>query len=65
MKIDDKVDFSEEENKISTQDVQKTNKDNSQLKFVLNELSSEIDEESYLNFSCDIEVQNLGEKNSL
>ena len=62
--ISDKVDFSEDENKISTQDVQKTNKDNSQLKFVLNELSSEIDEGSYLNFSCDLEVQNLGEKKS-
>jgi len=53
-----------DDDEIQTQDIQKTKEVNSQLKFILNKLSSEIDEESYLNFSCDFEVQNLKEKKS-
>ena len=58
----DKNDLQEEDDKISSQDIQKSKESESQLKFIINELSSEIDEESYLNFSCDIEAQNLSEQ---
>ena len=62
--IDVKVGLPEDKNETLTQNTQKTKEAKSQLKFILNELSSEIDEESYLNFSCDFEVQNLKEKKS-
>ncbi len=60
----DKNDLQEEDNEISSQDIQKSKESESQLKFIINELSSEIDEESYLNFSCDIEVQDLSKQKS-
>jgi len=62
--IDDKVDLLEEDDEISTQDVQNPQESKSQLQFIINELSSEMDEESYLNFSSVIDVQNLREKKS-
>ena len=62
--IGDEVVLLQDDNEIQTQDIQKTEKGKSMSKFSLNELRSEIDEESYLNFSCDFEVQNLKEKKS-
>ena len=62
-KIDDKVDLLEEDDEIPSR-YTKIHRKWEQLKFNIKELSSEIDEESYLNFSCDIEVQNLSEQKS-